>query len=193
MSNYTYQPKQQQGNVRQAQQYPHSQYQHHPHPHYQQSHHQSQHYQQNTDYNTENNIANTTNTTQFLPGTASLVEEVDKKLLVVLRDGRKLIGVLRSFDQFANVVLENAIERIYVKDTYGDIPLGLFVIRGENVVLLGEIDIEKEAQLKLRKVSKEEIVAAFKLEQVAKEAQEKLKRKIMLDRGLSIDPIDLGE
>jgi len=56
-----------------------------------------------------------------------------------LRDGRKLIGVLRSFDQFANVVLENAIERIYVKDTYGDIPLGLFVIRGENVVLLGEI------------------------------------------------------
>ena len=37
---------------------------------------------------------------QFLPGTASLVEEVDKKLLVVLRDGRKLVGTLRSFDQF---------------------------------------------------------------------------------------------
>ncbi len=49
----------------------------------------------------------------FLPGTASLVEEVDsmlvscinnlyclERLLVVLRDGRKIFGTLRSFDQF---------------------------------------------------------------------------------------------
>ncbi len=34
------------------------------------------------------------------PGTA-LVEELDKRLLVQLRDGRKLVGILRSFDQFA--------------------------------------------------------------------------------------------
>ena len=31
---------------------------------------------------------------------ASLLEDLDKKLLVVLRDGRKLVGVLRSVDQF---------------------------------------------------------------------------------------------
>ncbi len=43
----------------------------------------------------------------------------------------------------ANIVLENTIERIYVKDKYGDIPLGLFLIRGENVVLLGDIVSEK--------------------------------------------------
>lgn len=30
----------------------------------------------------------------------SLVDCVDKKMLVVLRDGKKLIGVLRSYDQF---------------------------------------------------------------------------------------------
>jgi len=36
----------------------------------------------------------------FLPGTASLVDEVDKRILVVLQDGRKLWGVLRSFDQY---------------------------------------------------------------------------------------------
>ncbi|MBA0836505.1 hypothetical protein Goarm_008715, partial [Gossypium armourianum] len=66
------------------------------------------------------------------------------KLLVLLRDGRKLMGTLRSFDQFANAVLEGACERVIVGDLYCDIPLGLYVIRGENVVLIGELDLERE-------------------------------------------------
>lgn len=76
--------------------------------------------------------------------------------MVILRDGRKLHGVLRSYDQFgslpdprsktimlfmntANLVLEDTVERIYRGDTYAEIWHGLFLIRGENVVLLGEI------------------------------------------------------
>jgi hypothetical protein len=39
----------------------------------------------------------------------------------------------------ANLVLEGAYERIIVGNSYGDIPLGLYVIRGENVVLLGQV------------------------------------------------------
>ncbi|KAK8941605.1 hypothetical protein KSP40_PGU010820 [Platanthera guangdongensis] len=62
-----------------------------------------------------------------------------EKLLVSLRDGRKLLGILRSFDQFANAVLEGACERVIVGDLYCDISLGLYVIRGENVVLIGEL------------------------------------------------------
>lgn len=62
-----------------------------------------------------------------------------EKLLVLLRDGRTLIGYLRSVDQFANLVLHRTIERIHVGKNYGDIPRGIFIIRGENVVLLGEI------------------------------------------------------
>lgn len=97
-----------------------------------------------------------------------------EKLLVLLRDGRKLLGLLCSFDQFgkisiphnmqssnvsnpffplklnlverqysslctANVVLQDACERVIVGDLYCDIPLGLYVIRGENVVLIGEL------------------------------------------------------
>ncbi|WVZ23668.1 hypothetical protein V8G54_002212 [Vigna mungo] len=69
---------------------------------------------------------------------------VVEKLLVLLRDGRKLMGTLRSFDQFANAVLEGACERVIVGDLYCDIPLGLYVIRGENVVLIGELDLERE-------------------------------------------------
>ncbi|KDO64964.1 hypothetical protein CISIN_1g0321082mg, partial [Citrus sinensis] len=66
------------------------------------------------------------------------------KLLVLLRDGRKLMGTLCSFDQFANAVLEGACERVIVGDLYCDIPLGLYVIRGENVVLIGELDLERD-------------------------------------------------
>jgi small nuclear ribonucleoprotein (snRNP)-like protein len=93
------------------------------------------------------------------------------KMLVVLRDGRKLFGVLRSYDQFgahdayrpslffcvfartervsspllllpplsANLVLEDTVERIYHQDVFAEQWVGLFLIRGENVVLLGEI------------------------------------------------------
>ena len=61
------------------------------------------------------------------------------KQLVQLRDGRKIIGIMRSFDQFANIVLEQAVERIIVGKKFADVQLGLYVIRGENVVLLGQI------------------------------------------------------
>jgi U6 snRNA-associated Sm-like protein LSm1 len=93
---------------------------------------------------------------EYLPGTASLLEEIDKKLMVLLRDGRTLIGylrlklakifvsqwykykvfffALRSVDQFANLVLHRCIERIHVGQEFGDIPRGVFVVRGENVV-----------------------------------------------------------
>lgn len=59
--------------------------------------------------------------------------------MVLLRDGRTLIGYLRSVDQFANLVLHCTIERIHVGKEYGDISRGVFIVRGENVVLLGEI------------------------------------------------------
>lgn len=90
-----------------------------------------------------------------------------EKLMVLLRDGKTLIGILRSIDQFgkfnwlpflkssllnfnltcvfnwstnaANLVLHKTIERIYVGDKYGDIERGIFIVRGENVALCGEI------------------------------------------------------
>jgi len=88
----------------------------------------------------------------ILPAAASLVDQLDKKVLIILRDGRNLVGVMRSFDQFSNVVLEDAVERrVVVPDdpdqpaVYGDVPLGLYVIRGDAVVLLGEVAPELEA------------------------------------------------
>ncbi|KAL2360990.1 hypothetical protein RJZ56_006113 [Blastomyces dermatitidis] len=62
-----------------------------------------------------------------------------EKLVLVLRDGRKLIGVLRSWDQFANLVLQGTVERLYAGNLFADIQRGIYLIRGENVLLLGEV------------------------------------------------------
>ncbi|XP_031844026.1 U6 snRNA-associated Sm-like protein LSm1 [Nomia melanderi] len=124
----------------------------------------------------------------ILPGTASLLEELDKKLMVLLRDGRTLIGYLRSVDQFANIVLHRTIERIHVGKEYGDIPRGIFIVRGENVVLLGEIDREKEKDLPLTEVSVDDILDAQRREQELKQDQKRLVNKALKERGLSYIP-----
>ncbi|KAJ4439219.1 U6 snRNA-associated Sm-like protein LSm1 [Periplaneta americana] len=124
----------------------------------------------------------------FSPGTATLLEELDKKLMVLLRDGRTLIGYLRSVDQFANLVLHRTIERIHVGKEYGDIPRGVFIVRGENVVLLGEIDKDKEGDLPLQQVSVDDILDAQRREQEAKQDQEKLLAKALKERGLHYIP-----
>ncbi len=68
-------------------------------------------------------------------------------MLVVLRDGRHLHGLLRAYDQFANIVLHDTIERVYSSPSDGadnrkggvaSTAIGTLVIRGENVALLGE-------------------------------------------------------
>ncbi|KAK4046650.1 hypothetical protein OIV83_005933 [Microbotryomycetes sp. JL201] len=83
-----------------------------------------------------------------LPFTTSgaLIDLVDKKILVSLRDGRKLIGVLRSYDQYANLVLTETIERLFhpPSRSFAQTDRGVYLVRGENVVLLGEIDLDLE-------------------------------------------------
>lgn len=78
--------------------------------------------------------------------TAAIVGSVDRKIFVLLRDGKMLFGVLRTFDQYANVILEHCVERIYVPESnqYAEETRGLFMVRGENVAMLGEVDIDRE-------------------------------------------------
>ncbi|KAG0476439.1 hypothetical protein HPP92_012841 [Vanilla planifolia] len=109
----------------------------------------------------------------------SLASYLDKKLLVLLRDGRKLLGILRSFDQFANAVLEGACERVIVGDLYCDISLGLYVIRGENVVLIGELDLERdELPPHMISVSPAEIRKAQKAERDATDLKGSMRKRM---------------
>lgn len=117
----------------------------------------------------------------YMPGTASLIEDVDKQIMVVLRDGRTLIGYLRSIDQYANLLLSSTFERIHVGKKYGDIPKGIYIIRGENVVLIGEVDFKLPNKIEMTKVEINEILELQKEEQKAQE-DEKIKKKALLEK-----------
>ncbi|KAJ2763135.1 hypothetical protein IWQ56_004896 [Coemansia nantahalensis] len=127
---------------------------------------------------------------QFFTTAESLVGSLDRKLLVVLRDGRKIIGVLRSYDQFANLVLQDSLERIYVGDAYGDIERGVFIIRGENVVLLGEIDEDIEDALPLRQLPIQDILEMQREEAEEKARRDKLRLQLLHKQGFSVDFAD---
>ncbi|KPM02417.1 U6 snRNA-associated Sm-like protein LSm1-like protein [Sarcoptes scabiei] len=141
---------------------------------------------------------------------ASLLDELDtltkefflsklEKLVVLLRDGRTLIGYLRSIDQFcnarnllillfvANLLLHQTIERIYVDDKYGDIPRGIFLIRGENVALCGEISDFKEPTFTLKQVPIEEILELQQNEIEEKQRKDRLKLKILREKGFCLN------
>lgn len=90
-----------------------------------------------------------------LPGAASIVDDLDKRIMIILRDGRHLIGILRSFDQFMNLIMEETHERIIVEEKYSDILLGLYIVRGDNIVVMGEIDVVKENSGHISKVEPE--------------------------------------
>jgi small nuclear ribonucleoprotein G len=56
---------------------------------------------------------------------------MDKKLDVRMNAGRRIIGTLRGYDQFMNLVLEDVEE--VTKDER--VPLGTIMMRGNSVVL----------------------------------------------------------
>ncbi|RDB29682.1 U6 snRNA-associated Sm-like protein LSm1 [Hypsizygus marmoreus] len=104
------------------------------------------------------------------------------KMLVILRDGRKLHGVLRSYDQFANLVLEDTVERIYHGNAFAENWRGLYLIRGENVVLLGEIDLDQEDDIPLRQVDWNVLEPYHKSDIEAKKQREESKAQILYEK-----------
>ena len=47
-----------------------------------------------------------------------------------------LQGILQGFDQTTNVILSDAIERIYsLEEGVEEAPLGLYIVRGDNMLV----------------------------------------------------------
>jgi len=105
-----------------------------------------------------------------------------EKLLVVLRDGRRLQGVLRSYDQFANLVLEDTVERIYHGSAFGQTHHGVFIIRGENVVLVGQVDLDAEDELPLQEVTVEHLLPFYHQENDERKDREAHKAKVLYEQ-----------
>ena len=78
---------------------------------------------------------------------SALKEMIGKQISVITCDGRNIVGTLRGYDQVTNVILEECHERVYSLDAgVEQVALGLYIIRGDNIAIIGEIDPERDAK-----------------------------------------------
>jgi len=88
--------------------------------------------------------------------TSSLESFVNKVISVITGDGRNIVGTLKGFDQTINLILDDSQERVYSVDHGIEIvPLGLYIIRGDNVAIIGEIDDEIDKRLDFANIKAE--------------------------------------
>ncbi|KAH7116168.1 hypothetical protein B0J11DRAFT_119058 [Dendryphion nanum] len=82
---------------------------------------------------------------------------LNKKVTILTTDGRSMVGTLMSCDNSMNIVLSDAVERIIrPADETGhsseEVPLGLYIVRGDTVAVCGKIDEEIDGQIDWGKV-----------------------------------------
>ena len=58
---------------------------------------------------------------------------------IITNDGRVVVGILKGLDQVVNVVLANTEERVFTSEGIDKQQLGLYLIRGDNVAIVGKI------------------------------------------------------
>ncbi|GAB6031423.1 hypothetical protein CHUAL_009200 [Chamberlinius hualienensis] len=66
-----------------------------------------------------------------------LKKYMDKKLSLKLNGGRQVTGILRGYDPFMNLVVDEATEEIKGGEKNN---IGMVVIRGNSIVLLESLD-----------------------------------------------------
>ncbi|KAF2405295.1 Sm-like ribonucleoprotein [Trichodelitschia bisporula] len=93
--------------------------------------------------------------------TGPLRDYLNSKVLIITVDGRALQGTLLMFDNQTNLVLQDTVERIVrpVDDPEpsSETEHGLYVIRGDTVVVCGLVDEEIDSAIDWGKVRGEVI------------------------------------
>ncbi|RKP08006.1 hypothetical protein THASP1DRAFT_30189 [Thamnocephalis sphaerospora] len=69
--------------------------------------------------------------------TPELKKYMDKRLFIQLNGSRKVTGVLRGYDPFMNIVLDNAFEEVSSSERHS---IGMIVIRGNSVVAMEALE-----------------------------------------------------
>lgn len=71
---------------------------------------------------------------------------VDKVVLVIMYDGRTMIGTLKGLDHQTTLVLTDCKERIFSEgEGCEEVALGLYIVRGDQICVIGEVDEEADA------------------------------------------------
>ncbi|VDK67970.1 unnamed protein product [Litomosoides sigmodontis] len=85
--------------------------------------------------------------------TQTLESFINKVISVITGDGRNIVGLMKGFDQTINLVLEDSHERVFSEDAgVEQIPLGLYIVRGDNVAVIGELDEDLDKRLDFSKM-----------------------------------------
>ncbi|KAI8322666.1 LSM8-like protein, U6 small nuclear RNA associated [Martensiomyces pterosporus] len=75
---------------------------------------------------------------------------VDQKVTVIMNDGRLVVGMLRGLDQTTNIIMQECQERVFSEDEGVEVvDLGLYLIRGDNIAVIGLVDEEADNALDL--------------------------------------------
>jgi U6 snRNA-associated Sm-like protein LSm8 len=83
---------------------------------------------------------------------------VDQVVSVITNEGRVFTGVLKSFDQSMNMILQDCYEKIYSMEQGVEfIKMGLYMIRGDNVTIVSEVDEILEKQIDYSNIKAEKI------------------------------------
>ncbi|TFK69507.1 Sm-like ribonucleo protein [Pluteus cervinus] len=91
---------------------------------------------------------------------SSLQGYVDRRVFLNLQDGRVIIGTMAGYDQKSNVVLSDSKERVYsMEEGVEEIPLGLYLVKGDMIVLIGEVDEAIDQSVDLTNIRAEPIPA----------------------------------
>jgi U6 snRNA-associated Sm-like protein LSm8 len=86
---------------------------------------------------------------------------INKSVNIVTADGRIIIGTLRGFDQAINIILDDSYERVFSStDGVEQVLLGLYIIRGDNVALIGEIDEDHDKSIDFAHIRADPLPAA---------------------------------
>ncbi|CAO0800970.1 ribonucleoprotein LSM domain-containing protein [Mucor lusitanicus] len=69
--------------------------------------------------------------------TPELKKYMDKRLSLQLNGNRKVTGVLRGFDPFMNIVLDETVEEISATEKHN---IGMVVIRGNSISIMEALE-----------------------------------------------------
>ncbi|XP_059834292.1 LSM8 homolog, U6 small nuclear RNA associated [Hypanus sabinus] len=88
--------------------------------------------------------------------TSALESYINRTVAVVTADGRMIVGTLKGFDQTINLILDESHERVFSSQQgVEQVVLGLYIVRGDNVAVIGEIDEETDSALDLGNIRAE--------------------------------------
>lgn len=81
---------------------------------------------------------------------SGLEDLVDETISVITNDGRNIVGILKGYDQATNLIMDESHERVYSTRTgVEQLVLGLYIIRGDNISVVGELDEDLDSNLDL--------------------------------------------